>query len=220
MFTMILEKFPIQTWWKKNFCTGSKIVLLVNKYGAMIVTNWREWCLQINHEVKRCFRKVRCRKKHRLCRIAPHFIFSSSFFLFLVWRRVFAECYDVYTASQVWVVNSWTRREENTSTRFCVFLIVCVRLWVRMQMRMHMRVSDCAWVCPTTWVSLQITNCRFFFFLLSIQWQGKARWKAKKMLSKPGKIFHVAWYVLLFDTFSHPFGRLTMGKIRKKTQNE
>ena len=174
---MILVEFPIQTWQKKNFCTGSKIVLLVNKYGVMIVTNWREWCLQINHEVKRCFRKVRCRKKHRLCRIAPHFIFFFFFFFVSCTKDSIGRvlrCLHSLTGMSSEFVNT-NRREENTSTRFCVFLIVCVRLWVRMQMRLHMRVSDCACVWQHVWVyvgvnykSPPITNCIFFFFLLSI----------------------------------------------------
>ena len=137
---MTLIEFPIQPWKKKNFFTSSTIVLLVDKFEALIATNRRDWCLQVNHQVNSRRKKEQSRKKEFVSKIYPFLFFSSVFFFsyFYVTQPrenfIMAVLYDTMSA-QVWVANLQIRVKGKRIPAH----IVCARgcVWARAWVHMH-----------------------------------------------------------------------------------
>ena len=156
---MTLIEFPIQPWKKKNFFTSSTIVLLVDKFEALIATNRREWCLQVNHQVNSRGKKGQSRKKEFVSKIYSFLFFSSFFyFLFLCYEAEGEHhhgrtlWYNVCTGMSSKFANTSKGKENNcTCTRLCVSHCVRVRLclsaclsayaWMLVQKKVR------AWVC-------------------------------------------------------------------------
>ena len=154
---MTLIEFPIQPWKKKNFFTSSTIVLQVDEFEALIATNRRDWCLQVNHQVNSRRKKEQSRKKEFVSKIYP-FLFFLLFFIsyFYVTKPrenfIMAILYDTMSA-QVWVANLQIRvKAKRIPAHDYVFHIVCARgcAWARVWVHMHecsCKKKVRAWVC-------------------------------------------------------------------------